>query len=183
MQFAENKHPLTLTGEVHGYPMQKRLKNVSENHLLEKQYFTYTSLKEKGGRIRLSVQQRCGCGARAGLHLGAGSLHRGKILLLSEAQLPAGWRTLDFGFPREVSTAILTKLIVLPTLQAGGICSCGWERQRNFSVLLCGWINYLERPSSKICNGIRTIAHIKSGGYCQDFLTLFKKWNFSQCNQ
>lgn len=123
--YAENKHPLTLTGEVHGYPMQKRLKNVSENHLLEKPYFTYITLKEKGGRVWFRAQQRCCCGAWAGLQLGAGSLHRGKILLLSEAQLPAGWRTLDFGFPRELSTSILIKLIVLSTLQVGGICNCG----------------------------------------------------------
>lgn len=47
--FAEDKCPLTLTGEACDCLVEKRLQNISENNLLEKQYFTYVTPREKKG--------------------------------------------------------------------------------------------------------------------------------------
>jgi len=82
--------------------VEERIENVSANNLLEKQYVRCVTPKEESGGVWSRTQQTCCCGALPGLYLRAGSLHRQKILLLSQAELSSSCsvRKTRFCFPQ-----------------------------------------------------------------------------------
>lgn len=63
---------------------------------------------------------------------------------------------------------------LLSVLQAvGGICSCGWERQRKFVFHSVVELSIWKDPVTKYAHGICTIASTKSWGCCHINCLLF----------